>query len=207
MLSLVLGMISYEWWLGPKAEPAKLQPLVVDAKLAKKLPRNWVFYNGAKFEAYGLLSRGYADRVFNAPGFETLAPEERRNAFLEELKLIKSPSCDLLIASGKRDANAIIQCVKRIAVNASDFDASQQYLTERSDEDYKGTRSHIYVFVDDGAAKSIARCIGTAPREGNPFLAMIRQDRSLEVASSIGKCRKRAISGGLSRAVATGATE
>ena len=61
-----------------------------------------------------------------------------------------------------------------------------------------------FTLVAEGSGKLIARCAGRAPKETNPVLASIRGNRSLEVASSIYKCRMRAAAGALSRAIATG---
>lgn len=92
---------------------------------------------------------------------------------------------------------------KQNADNAANAEAHKPYLKLEHVDDGDAQILN-FTLVAEGGAKLIARCVGRAPKETNPVLASIRGDRSLEVASSIYKCRMRAAAGALSRAIATG---
>lgn len=205
---LMAGTISYQWLRGPEAELATLQPLVIDPQLAASLPETWVMDYGAAFGAFDLLPRKYARRVLNAritnSGLLASIPEGEHDAFMEEVKLVDSPSCNALIASGNRDAGRRLECVTHSAVSRADVVASGPYLMLDNDTT-NDTRILNFVLAAGGSERPIARCVGRAPREPNPLLALIRGNRSLEVASSMDKCKGRAAAGALSRVIATGA--
>lgn len=204
---LVAGTISYRWSRGPNAELATLQPLVVDRQLAERLPRTWVMDYGAAFGAFDLLPPKYASRVFNARitdlGLLASIAEGQRDAFMEEIKLVDSPACNALVASGSRDGNRMLECVTPSAVDKSEV-ARGPYLT-LSRGTIDGAQMLNFALAADGSTRTIARCVGRAPRETNPLLALIRGDRSRDVASSMYKCKMRAAAGALSRVIATGA--
>lgn len=207
--SVVAGTMSYRWLGGPKAEAARLEPLVVDRQLAVRLPRTWVTDYGAAFDAFDLLPHKYANRVLNARITDrrlvASIPEGKHDAFMEEIKLVDSPSCNALIASGRRNASRTLECVARSAVAKADVAASGPYLMLDHDE-MDDAQILIFALVAQGRTMPIARCIGRAPRETNPLLAMIRGNRSLEVASSMYECRMRAAAGALAQVIATGTT-
>ncbi|QNA85106.1 hypothetical protein G4G27_14705 [Sphingomonas sp. So64.6b] len=205
---LLAGTISYQWLRGPDAELATLQPLVVDQQLAARLPQTWVVDYAAAFAALDLLPRKYASRVLNAritdSGLLASIPEQERDAFMEEVKLVDSPSCNALIASGIRDASRRLECVTHSAVSEADVVASGPYLTVRSNTT-NDAQIMNFALAAGGSIRPIARCVGRAPKEANPLLALIRGDRSLDVASSMYKCKMRAAAGALARVIATGA--
>jgi hypothetical protein len=163
---------------------------------------------GAAFGAFDLLPRKYASRVFNAriTNLSLLASvaDGERDAFMEEIKLIDSPPCNALVASGSRDANRVLECVTPSAVNKADVLARGPYLMLNSDTT-DDVQILNFALAADGSTRTIARCVGRAPRETNPLLALIRGDRSRDVASSMYKCKMRAAAGALSRVIATGA--
>lgn len=204
--SLVAGTFSYQWWRGPKAQLATLQPLIIDRQLAAKLPRTWVFNNGAVFDAFDLLPHGYVDRVLGAHVTSSLlgsVSEGQRDAFMEEIKLIDSPSCRNLIANDVRDAVRQLECAKRAIVSKAEIESRGPYL-KISSGTISDTQITTYTLVNGNDTKPIARCEGRAPKETNPLYAMIRRNRALEVAASMYKCKMRAASGGLSHVIATG---
>lgn len=123
---------------------------------------------------------------------------------MEEISLMDTPSCNAVIASGRRGADRARECVMHSIVAKADMAAGGPYLKLEHEE--KGDARIVnFMLVTDAGARPIARCMGRAPREADPWLAMVRRDRSLDVASSLYKCVGRAAAGALMRAVATGA--
>ncbi|MEN2711401.1 hypothetical protein ACQKOH_03995 [Sphingomonas sp. NPDC092331] len=208
LVGILAGAITYQWLQGPKAEMATLQPLVVDRELAAKLPRTWVVDYGAVNVAFDLLPRKYASRVLNAritdPSLLASIRGESYDAFMEEISLVDTPSCNAVIASRHRNAARAQECMMHSIVAKADLAAGGPYLKLEHEE--KGDAQIVnFMLVTDAGARPIARCMGQAPREANPWLAMVRRDRSLDVASSIYKCIRRAAAGALILAIATGA--
>jgi hypothetical protein len=205
---LVGATLAWQWLRGPQAQLATLQPLVVDRQLAANLPRTWVFDQGAGFAAIDLLPHKYADRVLNArignSRLRASIPEGQRDGFMEEIKLVDSPACNALLASGSRDASRTLECVTHVAVSKADIEASGPYLTLSSDT-FQDAQLVNYALIADHVSRPIARCVGRAPVEANGLLVLIRGNRSNEVAASMYKCKMRAASGGLSHVIATGA--
>lgn len=205
--SLTIGAAAYDWWCGPKAELATLQPVLVNRELASKIPRTWVFGYGAAFAVFDLVPTGYADRVLNAriltPAAKGAVLGGAVSDYMEEVHIIDSLDCKAYIASGARDANHAVRCVRESPVSKADLAAAGPYLVLRDDHKDE-VQTLTFSVVRDGSTLPIARCEGRAPRETNPFLAMIRWSRTREVARSIFQCRSRAASGGLARALATG---
>lgn len=206
-IGLVAGSTFYHWWCGPEAELAKLEPLTNDRQLAKNLPRTWVFDYSASGAVFDVVSRGYADRVLNSyissTSLRASIPDGRQESFMEEIELLDSVSCKSFAASGTKDTDQEFKCITRSAVSKADIMADGPYLT-LSNGTIGDARTVTYSLVRNGHSMPIARCIGRAPRETNAILALVRRDRSLEVASSIYDCKMRAASGGLSRVIATG---
>ena len=122
---------------------------------------------------------------------------------MEELKLADSSACKEFAASKTRDANRMLECVVRIPVVRSNV-TKEPYLLLSGGTGPDDAQFLTYSVVRDGQTLPIARCIGRAPRETNPILGLVRRDRSLEVASSMYRCKMRAASGSLARVLATG---
>ncbi|KUR71098.1 hypothetical protein AQZ52_10470 [Novosphingobium fuchskuhlense] len=205
--SLALGAVAYDWWCGPRAELATLRPVAINRELATKIPRTWVFDYGAAFAVFDLVPKGHADRVLNAtvltPAARSAVSGGALSDYMEEVHIIDSPDCNAYVASGVRDANRAVRCVRESPVSKAELAAAGPYLVLREDHDDE-VETLAFAVVEDGQTLPVARCEGRAPRETNPFLALIRWNRKLELARSIFECRTRAASGALARALATG---
>ena len=168
---ILAGAITYQWLRGPKAEMATLQPLVVDRQLAAELPRTWVVDYGAVNVAFDLLPRKYASRVLNAritdPGLLASIPGESYDAYMEEISLMDTPSCNAAIASGRRDAARTRDCVMHRIGAKADMAAGGPYLKLEREE--KGDAQIVnFMLVTDAGARPIARCMGRAPGRPTP---------------------------------------
>lgn len=207
LAALLLGTVSYRWVRGPDAELAKLYPLVVDRELSTRLPRTWVAEYGAEMFAFDVLPRKYISRVLISritdQALLAAIPEGQRDTYMQEIKLVVSPACNALTSSGDRNTSRVFECLTHSAVSKAEVAASGPYLTMFDDS--KGDAQTVdFAVVSGGSVKPIARCAGRAPRETNPLLALMRSNRSLDVAASMYKCKMRAAAGALSRVIATG---